>query len=143
MVLINKYKVGLLSLGLMLVVCSSAHALTVQVFTDSTHPVSVQGVSHDIKVTYYNLDRVQSIVSKMNGVIQGQEPQVAALQAKQLLREYNTQLAHAAVGIHYADIYKIKTIPSIIFNHGAYQIVGQVNLSVAIKEYKKWASEKN
>lgn len=140
---IKKPIMKILSIGLMFAVFQSADALTVQVFTDTAHPVFVQGVGQDVTVTYYNLDQLHVLIGKMNRAIRGEEPAMAELQAKQLLRHYNKQLKHAADGMSFIYRYKVKTLPSIVFNHGEYQIVGQTNLIRAIKEYKKWVSEKS
>ena len=139
---VKNHIVTLLSAGLLFAVFSSAHALTVQVFTDTAHPVSVQGVSQDVTVTYYNLDQLQTLIGKMNAAIQGQAPLAAEFQAKQLLVQYKVTLDHAVTGINLIHHYQITSIPTIIFNQGAYQIVGQTNLTLAITEYKQWASEK-
>ncbi len=135
---INKSRVSLLLAGLILVVFSSVNALTIQVFADTAHPVLVQGVGTDVKVAYYNLDQLQTIIGKIDTAIQGQEQPIAEFQAKQLLTLYKAQFNHATQGINLIHQYKLTALPAIIFNQGAYQIIGQTNLALAIMEYKQW-----
>lgn len=142
MIVIKRITIPAVLIGLLLLFCGSAEALTAQIFTDAKHQVSVQGISQNVKVEYYNLDQLQAIVAKINAAIQGEGHQAAANQAKQIMSRYRMQLNHAVDGVKYVHQYKIKSIPTIVFDSGKYRVVGQNNLGVAIEEYKKWESNK-
>jgi len=136
-------KIGLMSL--LLLIFTNSFAMTVQIFTDSAHPVTLNQVTNETKegtITYYNLDQLKTIVGKMNASLTGKNPTLAEKNAKTLIQQYKPQIKHAVDGIQYMHQYNIKKVPTIVFDDGAYQVKGQTNLAVAIQEYQAWEKKK-
>jgi len=132
-------KTGLISF--LLLISTNSFAMTVQIFTDSTHPVTLNQTTNKTKndtVTYYNLDQLKTVVNKMNANLTGKNPTLAEENAKTLIQQYKPQIKHAVNGIQYMHQYNIKKVPTIVFDDGAYQVKGQTNLAVAIQEYQAW-----
>lgn len=125
----------------LLIMALPSMAMTVQIFTDKAHPVSVGQVGDNVKVDYYNLDALKTIVHKMNQSIKGHPPKQAQKQAQAMMSHYKTQLDQAAQGIRYQHQYAITAIPTIVFDHGEYQIQGQTQLQAAIKQYRNWQKQ--
>lgn len=142
MIFTKALKTSLISSLLVLGVSTQAFAFTAQVFTDLKHPVDTTGVNSEVKVEYYNLGQLQRIVKQMNMAIHGEGRQAAEIKAKQIMSEYRSQFNHAVDGVKYVHQYKIRRVPTIIFDNGAYRVVGQTNLNTAIEEFKKWESNK-
>ena len=121
--------------------CLPSFAMTVQIFTDKAHPVSVGQVGETVQVEYYNLDAINTIVTKINRTLKGQTPIQAQQQAQSMMQHYKTQLDKAAQGIRYQHQYAIKAIPTIVFNQGDYRIQGQTHLQAAIHQYQAWQKQ--
>jgi hypothetical protein len=142
MICTKALKISLVSALIGLSLSTQAFALTAQVFTDLKHPVDTTGINSEVKVEYYNLGQLQRIVKQMNMAIHGEGRQAAETKAKQIMSEYRSQFNHAADGVKYVHQYKVRRVPTIIFDNGGFRVVGQTNLNTAIEEFKKWESNK-
>lgn len=116
----------------------SAMAVSVDVFTTRSHPVTIDDASKDVVVQYYQLDQLHAVVNKINVAISGETGADARQTASTLLEKNKQLLVHSSTGLRKAGQYHISVIPTIVFDNGAYRVMGQTSLAVALGEYKTW-----
>lgn len=117
---------------------NAAKAVAVDIFTTRVHPVTIDDASKNVVVQYYQLDQLQAVVNKINVAISDETGTDARQTASTLLEKNRQLLVHSSTGLRKAGQYHITVIPTIVFDNGAYRVMGQTSLAVALGEYKTW-----
>lgn len=130
------FQILIISVGTIL--SSISLAQKIFVFTDSSHPMVLSGLTSLKDVKIYKMDYFNRIKDKINKAISSSTPEQSEEISKEIIAKYRISLIKAARGFELAQKYNVRSVPTVVFNNDAFQVKGQSNLSVAIQEYKKF-----
>lgn len=120
-------------------------ALRVDVFTDSTHPVALDGASTAIQISYHDLDAALRFEEQLSAGLPA-DPLAAEPLARQRLQaldldRYAAQLRAAFRGALLAHGYALVKYPAIVFD-GEAVVYGVRRLDAALRHYERWRSKR-
>ena len=127
---------GILALGLCLM--ADAHATPIYVFTNASTPIQVPATSvkHSIKVI--QLGALSKKIRRVNQAMKGLNPSQAERLVKRWFQANKATLQHAVAGETLAREFNITQIPTIVFDNGAFKVLGQTDVRAALRQYHQW-----
>ncbi len=134
---LNKFVVYIILTILSFSCTAMSKSLTVEIFTDSAHPVNTS-TKDNVVIKYYNLDDSNRLMAKLNKKIGVMSPQKAKEVARQLIQRNQKQLTDAYKGLMLAYQYHIQNYPAIVFNQGEAVVYGVTDINNALQTYRLW-----